>query len=138
MQPSHSKNFSMAEQMKIDHSEYQWPEPPTPVSESDFPGIAAFLKQTVCSCSPPAEKDSFQTDFQMGNSRLPKKRGRKPKACSCSLCGRSFPYKYALIAHLQGDHDIMRSTSVMYKRIVQGKRVLKRLKQKVDSEQATL
>lgn len=124
--------------MKNDHSDYQWPEPPTPVSDSDFPGIAAFLKQTVCCLPALAEKDCPQADFQMGTSRLQHKRGRKPKACVCSLCGRSFPYKYALIAHLQGDHDIMRSTSVMYKRIVQGKRVLKRLKQKVDSEQAAL
>lgn len=126
----------MADQIKNDHPQFQWPECPTPASDSDFPGLGAFLKRIVCCFAPLTVNDCPQTSFQIGSGSLPQKRGRKPKACLCSLCGRKFPYKYALIAHLQGDHDISRSTSVMYKRIVQGKRVLKRLKQKVETEQA--
>lgn len=129
----------MADTFKNDHSLFNpSSQVPTPVSEQDFPGITTFLKRIVCCSSPTSENDYPQNVTEIDSLKVPQKRGRKPKACSCSLCSRSFPYKYALIAHLQGDHDITRSTSVMYKRILQGKRVLKRLQKKVEGERTGL
>lgn len=129
----------MAEPAKNDHSLFQaGTQSQTPVLEEDCPGIAAFLRRITCCIPIAAEKDCLQTDSQFETPRLPQKRGRKPKACLCTFCGRTFPYKYALIAHLQGDHDITRSTSVMYKRLLQGKRVLKRLQKKVETERTDL
>ncbi len=127
----------MAEQAQNDHSLFEaGAQGLAPVLEQDFPGIAAFLRRIACSVPVVSESDCPLTDSQIEPRRMLQKRGRKPKPCFCSFCGRTFPYKYALIAHLQGDHDITRSTSVMYKRILQGKRVMKRLLKKVETERA--
>ena len=127
----------MAEEVKNDHSLLgAGTQGLAPVLEEDFPGIAAFLRRIACSVPVASDSDCPQIDSQIEPRRMLQKRGRKPKPCSCSFCGRTFPYKYALIAHLQGDHDITRSTSVMYKRILQGKRVMKRLQKKVETERA--
>lgn len=56
-----------------------------------------------------------------------KKTGRKPSTFSCFLCPKVLPYKYALISHLQTEHAINRSQSLMYKRVNQGGDEIRRL-----------
>ena len=56
-----------------------------------------------------------------------KKTGRKPQSHACYICAVPFPYKKELIKHLVTDHNLQRSTSLLYKRLNAGKKELQRL-----------
>ena len=115
----------------------------------DFPGLMHVLQHTfdiekgylppasganLCAEAPLSPDECVFTVTDVPFGYIPKKRGRKPRANSCSLCGLLFPYKCLLITHLQRDHKISRSKSLLYKRIIQGKKVIAQIKEALEQE----
>ena len=62
---------------------------------------------------------------EAGMKNWASRRGRKPVNIKCFVCGVVFPFKRELIGHLRDLHQIVRSQSVMYKRIKEGEEVMR-------------